>query len=179
GILYDPESLSDGGRSLLFAYATKHGIEVRTVQQVIEDVFYPVVQDLHGRCVGFNLPFDFSRLAIDHDSARGEMRGGFTLKLSEDKQFARIQVRHLNSRAALIRFALRGKQRTPRGMRKRKLFVPGLRGDFVDVRTIAAALLSGSWSLKKLGDHLDVEHKKLDADEHGGELTEEYLDYAV
>ena len=39
--------------------------------------------DLRASIVGFNLPFDISRLAIKHGSARGKaMRGGFTFKLS-------------------------------------------------------------------------------------------------
>ncbi len=38
---------------------------------------------------------------------------------------------------------------------------------------------SGSWSLKTLADHLSTLHRKLETDEHGAELTPEYLKYAV
>jgi hypothetical protein len=49
----------------------------------------------------------------------------------------------------------------------------------VDVRTLAGALLSGSWSLERLGEHLRIEYQKLETKEHGGPLTEEYLEYAT
>lgn len=64
-------------------------------------------------------------------------------------------------------------------MRNRKLIVPPHRGHFVDVGTLACALLSGSWSLDTLAEHLSTKHRKLDTDEHGGRLTKKYLDYAA
>src|SRR5262249_50436937 len=81
--------------------------------------------------------------------------------------------------AALIRFTAPPKQLTPRGMRKRGLSVPAVRGHFVDVKTLAAALTgSSSWSLASLADHLQTAHRKEETDEHGGVLTPEYLHYA-
>ncbi len=179
GLFYDPISLSDSERSVLFAYAARNNLNVLTIEEFIEEVFYAYVYELRGLCVGFNLPFDISRLAIYHNSARGDMRGGFTFRLSENGRCPNIQVKHLNSRTALIRFAGVAGQLTPKGMRKREQKVPTRRGYFVDVRTLAGALLGGSWSLQRLGQHLGTEHRKLDTEEHGGELTEEYLEYAL
>ena len=90
-----------------------------------------------------------------------------------------MRVKHLNSRTSLIDFAAPADQTTPRGMRKRGQKVRPRRGHFVDIRTLAGALLSGSWSLKRLAKHLEVEHQKLSTDEHGGPLTAEYLEYAL
>ncbi|MGI8403836.1 MAG: hypothetical protein ACR2OE_03550, partial [Thermomicrobiales bacterium] len=81
--------------------------------------------------------------------------------------------------AALIQFTVPGEQQTPRGMRHRKLRVQPWRGTFVDVRTLAGALLSGSWSLASLGDHLQTSYRKQDTDEHGESLTDQYLEYAL
>ncbi len=64
-------------------------------------------------------------------------------------------------------------------MRKRSQEVPARRGYFVDVRTLAGALLGGSWSLGKLAGHLGTEGQKLKTEQHGGPLTEEYLEYAA
>lgn len=51
--------------------------------EFIDDVLFARAYDLRASIVGFNLPFDISRLAIRHGSARGKaMRGGFTFKLS-------------------------------------------------------------------------------------------------
>src|SRR5262249_7471859 len=131
GFFYDPLSLSDAERSTLYAYAASHGREVRTLGEWIEEVFLPALLDRGALGVAFNFPFDGSRLALGHDSARGDMRGGFSFQLSPDRRRPRLQVRHLNSHAALMRFAAPPKQRTPRGMRKRGLSVPSVRGHFV------------------------------------------------
>jgi hypothetical protein len=145
----------------------------------IDEIFYAYAYDLRGTCVGFNLPFDISRIALDHGIARGKMRGGFSFILSTDKKKPRVQIRHLNSRAALKQFAAPRGERTPRGMKRRGLTVKPHRGFFVDVRTLAGALLGGSWSLARLAQHLTTEHQKLETDEHGGELTDEYIGYAI
>lgn len=180
GLFYDPLSLSESEQAMLLSYAEDHALQVRTLDSFVKEVFFLYVYDLRGQCIGFNLPFDISRIAIGHTSARGKtMRGGFSLKLIEDKYRPRVQVKHLSNRSALIRFTVPAKQLSSRGMRGRGQKIPARRGHFVDVRTLAGALLSGSWSLEKLAKHLGTEHKKLEAEEHGGPLTEEYIEYAV
>ncbi len=179
GLFYDPLTLTDADRSLFYGYASARGLMVRTVEDFIDGIFLRYLFDLRGTCIGFNLPFDLSRLAIAHAPARGRtMHGGFSFRLCPDKRRPRIQVKHLTGRAALIRFTVPGAQPTPRGMRRRGLRVHPWRGAFVDVRTLAGALLSGPWSLASLADHLQTQHRKHDTDEHGGPLTEQYLDYA-
>src|SRR4029077_16704294 len=104
--------------------------------------------DLRGTIVGFNLPFDLSRLAIKHGSARGKvMRGGFTFKLSRLWWRPAVQVRHLNARASLIQFTHPTKRRDAPGQWKRKIAPRSRRGSFIDLKTIASALLSRSFSL--------------------------------
>ncbi len=81
-----------------------------TAQEFVEEVFFGKAYTTRSLIVGFNLPFDLSRLAIGHDSARPwsppkkkrpdarldtTMHGGFSLKLSEDRRWPRVQVRHL------------------------------------------------------------------------------------
>ncbi|MGE0621624.1 MAG: hypothetical protein AB7I04_01850 [Pseudomonadales bacterium] len=127
--------------------------------------------------MGFNLPFDLSRIAIAHGPARGHMRGGFSFIVSEDSDDPRVRVKHLSPKAALIDFAIPGKQDTPRGMRGRGLYVPPYRGYFVDVKTLAAALMSRSFSLASLTAALKTPTQKNDSDEHGT-VTDSYLDYA-
>jgi hypothetical protein len=53
------------------------------------------------------------------------------------------------------------------------------RGFFVDVKTLAAALTSQSHSLDSLGRLLKIDHEKHATDEHGGPLSEAYLNYAM
>lgn len=180
GLFYDPQILTDDERSMLYRFASARGLAVHTLADFIEEVFLYHLFALRGTGIGFNLPFDLARLAIAHAPARGRtMHGGFSFQLSPDKRRPRMQVKHLTGRAALIQFAVPAQQQTPRGMRHRKLRVPPWRGTFVDVRTLAGALLSGSWSLASLGDHLQTSYRKQDTDEHGESLTEQYLEYAL
>lgn len=180
GIFYDPLSLTPDELVTLQGYARQYRLVVRTGAEFVDSVFFPVVYDRDGVCIGLNLPFDLARIAIHHAPARGkDMRGGFTFKLSADPSRPRVQVKHLNGRAALVQFTKPRGQDTPRGMRRRLLRVPARRSHFVDVGTLAGALLSGSWSLATLAHHLKTAHRKLATDEHGGPLTEAYLDYAA
>jgi hypothetical protein len=75
-----------------------------TREQFVDQVLYGSGRDVGAQIVGFNLPFDISRLALDHDSARRSMRGGFSFKLSEKEGRANVAIKHLSQKAALIRF---------------------------------------------------------------------------
>lgn len=154
-------------------------MELRTRDEFVDKVFYGIAYDLRASIVGFNLPFDLSRLAIRHGPARGKtMKGGFTFQLSNDPWKPRVQVRHLNARASLIQFALQAKQWTSRGARRRGIKTPGRRGSFIDLKTVAAALFSRSFDLASLADFLKTRTRKLRVDEHG-KLTPAYVDYAL
>src|SRR5262249_16863893 len=80
---------------------------------------------------------------------------------------------------SLIRFTVPAQQRLSRSGRNREDELPPHRGYFLDTRTLAGALFSGSWSLKTLAEYLRTEHRKLETEEHGGPITPKYLDYAV
>ena len=179
GFFIDPLGLDAVELDLLKSYAHRHDLTILTTEEFVENYIYKFGYDLGAAIIGFNLPFDLARVAKDWGIARRSMKGGFTFRLSDDKRRPNIAVKHLSSRMSLIRFVGPFVQRTGRGMRKRKFDVPFERGTFIDVRTLAAALLSGSYSLGKLSKHLQVQHQKLDTDEHGGPFTEDYLAYAM
>jgi hypothetical protein len=180
GIFLDPASLTEEERGLLYSYAARHQLCAMHVDAFIEDVFYGIGYELRATIVGFNLPFDLSRLAIRHGSARGKtMRGGFTFQLSKDPWKPRVQVKHLSAKAALIQFTKPRRQINGRGMRNRRLRASERRGAFMDVKTQAAAHTSRSFSLATLADYLETEHRKHTTEQHGGPLTEEYIAYAV
>lgn len=178
GVFYDPEALSEADLRTLASYAAAQGIEALPVSVFRTEVFLTVGYLWRGAIVGFNLPFDLSRIAIDHGPARGSMRGGFTFRLTSDTRDPAIRVKHLSARAALIDFAAPAKQETPRGMRRRGLTVRPHRGFFIDLKTLAAAMTSRSFSLGRLAKFLATKTQKLEADDHGGPLTADYLDYA-
>jgi hypothetical protein len=185
---------------ILKAEAPKHGCaEPVSVFDFVHKRFLPTAFKAGGLVVGFNLPFDLSRLATSHEAARvarpprtpeeieadaplkkadRSMVGGFTFRLSphDDQPFLRIK--HLNSRSAFFRFAKPALQEVARSQRRRGEQVQFQRGNFLDVKTLAAALTSKSHSLKTLAEYLGVKHK--------GEFTDfakpidpEFIDYAV
>jgi DNA polymerase family B len=180
GLFYDPAIISEEELSLLRRVSAERGLTLRSVSEFIDDVLFARAYDLRASIVGFNLPFDISRLAIRHGSARGKaMRGGFTFKLSLHRWRPAIQVRHLNARASLIQFTHPPKRRDPRGQRKRKIAPRNRRGSFIDLKTVAAALHSRSFSLASLADFLKTPTRKAESGGHGNELTPEYASYLL
>jgi len=92
GTFYEPEVLSQAEQTLLrqvmdeeIAASNGERIRVLTRAEFVEAVFYDSGYAVGAEIVGFNLPFDISRLAIGHSSARRSMRGGFSLTLSETR----------------------------------------------------------------------------------------------
>jgi len=180
GLLYDPAIISDEELSLLRRFAAEREHKLRTVAEFVDEVLFARAYDLRASIVGFNLPFDISRLAIKHGSARGKaMRGGFTFKLSRLWWRPAIQVRHLNARASLIQFTHPPKRRDARGQRKRKIAPRTRRGSFIDLKTIAAALQSRSFSLTSLADFLKTPTRKAESGGHGKQLTAKYVSYLI
>jgi hypothetical protein len=177
GVFIDSGGITAAENERIRTYAAARGLVVMSVEEFRTNVFLKYGYIRQGTIVGFNLPFDISRLAIRHGPARGHMRGGFSFALTKNRDDPRVRVKHLNPRAAMIDFMQPGKQRTGRGMRKRGIPVRSFRGYFVDVKTIASALLSRRFSLKSLADTLQTSHRKHDTDEHG-EVSDAYLDYA-
>jgi hypothetical protein len=179
GLFYDPLSVTDAEIALATDYAAKHSLKLMTAAQFVEQVFFGKAYATRSLIVGFNLPFDLSRLAIGHDSARGKaMHGGFSLKLSPDRHWPHVQVRHLNKHVSLLRFTTpKSQPRTRSEQRRDETKPPPRRGFFCDVRSLASALYGGSHSLASLAKLLGTAQQKLDAEEHGGPLTDAYLDY--
>ena len=120
GIFYEPNSVTPDELILLNSYAKAHGLVLRTREEFVRDVLYLYGYDHGGLILGFNLPFDLSRLATAISTSHGkDMRGGFSLELLDVKWRCNPLVKHLNSRAAFMRFAAPPMQSDARGMRKK------------------------------------------------------------
>ena len=179
GLFYDASVLSLTEQQLVKKYATENDLSCTTVSEFVDDVFFGQAYELRANIVGFNLPFDISRLAVRHGFARGKMKGGFSFQLSSDPWKPRVQIKHLSSRMALIQFASTKQRRDNRRMRRDKREAPAVRGSFIDLKTIGAALLSQSFSLSSMASFLQLTCRKAETDDHGRKLTRAYLDYAV
>jgi hypothetical protein len=144
----------------------------------IDGIFYKYGYHLRAMIVGFNLPFDLSRLAISHAAARTVMRGGFSLKLSPVNYQPPVQVKHLSKFVSMIRFAAPFVSPHSRSQLKHGKKKPHKRGYFLEVRALATALLSRSFTLASLAELFGVEHAKMEIAYHGKPLTRQYLEYA-
>jgi hypothetical protein len=66
GLFFDPNVLSVAEQEILAAFARSRGWKCMTKAAFVNDVFYGLAYDLRATIVGFNLPFDLSRLAVHH-----------------------------------------------------------------------------------------------------------------
>jgi len=141
--------------------------------------------------VGFNLPFDLSRIAFDYTNARGRSAGGFALELWSyiDKNRCehpntyrpRIAIKHIDSKRALIRFTGRKgpdeSDRIPEGSESgepEEGYV--FRGHFLDLRTLAFALTDRAYTLEAACEAFGVKHGKQRVKRHDI-VTVRYIDY--
>jgi len=139
-------------------------IEVMTRKEFVESVFYPWVYEGRALCVGFNLPFDLSRLAVSYGFARGKFMNGFSFKLSGNRFHPRLRIKSLDSTKSFIEF-----ERTKGSDYK---------GRFLDLRTIAFAITDEKMTLEKACQHFDTDIKKRLSHSHG-KITPDYVNYNV
>jgi hypothetical protein len=155
GFFYDSRALTEKEVILVKAFAKQQELRppykqfvALTRSQFVKKVFLPYVDGLDALCIGFDLPFVLSRLAIGQTRAKvrrpSAMRGAFSLLLTNNRRDPRLQIKHINRRLAFIKFAARSKSSTHSA------------GYFIDLRTLASALLSRSWSLASLAQHLHI-----------------------
>ena len=165
-------------------------IRLLTLRQFLARLFLAAYK---GRClvVGFNLPFDLSRIAHDFLPARGPFAGGFSLGLwtyldKTDREHPnpyrpRVGIKQIDSKRALKGFTARNdpdrSDRIPEGSSTGKpergyIF----RGHFLDLRTLAFALTDRGYSLESACKAFNVEHGKQKIARHGS-VTEQYIDY--
>jgi hypothetical protein len=193
GLFYADElpDVDPDGYSRLLAYVRKENrespldgpeLEIRSRREFIRRVFYRVAWEAEALVVGFNLPFDLTRIATYAGEARGIFRGGFSLALSgwrdpdgrwrEDKQLPRVRIKHIDSKRSFIGFASPAHHETWDQERRERPF----RGNFLDLRTLGFALTNRSYSLKTACVAFDVESGKGEVDEHGA-ITSDYITY--
>ena len=172
GIFYDPQTVKTSELAELRRVSRSRGHRLMTRAEFVDRVFYPSAK-AGATIVGFNLPFDISRIAIGHDTARTvrrkdgsvdrSMQGGFTFKLSDDPENGNLRVKHLSRRASFINFARPSPER----------------GFFLDLKTLAAALTSQSHTLDSLAKLLKTETPKAKFSDFGRDIDEEFISYAI
>ena len=121
-------------------YAAKCRLPIYSRERFVEDVFYPEVYVWGTLCIGFNLPFDLTRIAIHAGGGRGENRRKFRIYLSRRLRWHDMRIESASGRAAFIGF-----------VPKRKLTSwekPFFGGRFLDLSTLMRAFTGISHSMK-------------------------------
>ncbi len=171
GLFYD-DNLPKKDRRVLEDYVATHRadtvaegirqLRLLTCSQFVVELYKYAYK---ARCllVGYDLPFELSRLAVDFSPARGRFAGGFSLGLwsytdrrgrkRANPYRPRIRIKYIDSKRSLKGFAARNSpdevDRIPEHS------VTGepqkgykFRGYFLDLRTLAFALTDISYSLE-------------------------------
>lgn len=163
GIFYNFKCVTKKELEILEKYCHKYSIALYELKEFLEKIFFPQVYQLKALCVGFNLPFDLSRLAISYGYCRGNMNGGFSFKLSKNKEFPRIKIKHLDNTKSFIKFG--------------KSFKENFQGHFLDLKTLAVTLTDDKHiTLEKACEIFKTKHRKLKNITHG-KVTEKYIEY--
>ncbi len=165
GLFYNPESLNGRELNEIISYCKNNSlIKLYTLDEFI-DIFYKNTYENKIPCVGFNLPFDISRLAYGFGYARGSMKGGFVFKLSDERKNPPIIIKHNDSSQSFIRF--------------QSTSYDGFQGTFVDLKTLAVTLTDDKHiTLEKAAEMFNEKHKKLHTEEHG-KVTRDYIEYNI
>jgi hypothetical protein len=188
GLFYEPDACTADEQAVLAQVCEEERLVsdnglvfLRTRAAFVDEVFYKSAFLNGAQIVGFNLPFDLSRIAIGWEPAQRGMKGGFSLKLSPN--YPNVAVRHLSQKSAFIQFvgtdgrteqeddidseAAIDQRRNPD------------RGYFVDLKTLAATLTSHTGSLASLTVALGVKTIKQGSDDHGEEIKPAYVRYGL
>ena len=80
-------------------------VTVSSKDEFVTNVFYPYVYEARAKCVGFDLPYELSRLAASWGTAR-KIQDAFSIKLVENNpRLPAIKIKSISSDAAFIQFA--------------------------------------------------------------------------
>jgi len=163
--IFCADDLDANSLAIIQKFAAKYDLELLSRTEFITE-FYAEVYGRGALCVGFNLPFDLSRIALGVAAGRGIHRRSFRLKLSLDRWSPDIRVETISSKASFIRFA-------PCKRRQRNFF----RGRFLDLRAAVAAFTGESHTLASACTAFGTAEGKAARPELG-RVTSQALEYA-
>ncbi len=166
GFFYDENYCSKTEIEHIFNYCKNKRVNIFEKSKFMLEVFYNYILRKGALCVGFNLPFDFSRISIDATTTKGKkFHNGFSFKLTENKAFPRLKIKSNGNAFSLIQFgsSIINKGRYYYG------------GRFLDLHTLTKVLTGKHLSLKNACEKLNVDGFKQET-EHGN-ITQKYLKY--
>jgi hypothetical protein len=153
------------------AHRKEHRLTLMSRRQFLEEVWRLI--KANTLIIGFNLPFDISRLAVNWTEGRGRFAKGFSFilwesvdkrtgKRMENRHRPRLRVKHLDSARALMDIASSG--------------ADVIRAKLLDLRTLTFALTNKRHSLASACGAFSTAHGK-DTPKRHGLITADYIDY--
>lgn len=172
-ILFYGDGVTDEEMEILKTWAKKSRAVLMSRQEFVDKILLPEILEIGSVCVGFNLPFDLSRLAVDvRTQSHGKHKDKFELLLSEDKYTPSILLEPLDSKKSFIsvKFPTLPGQQAIRKHQKE--------GRFLDLRTLVFALTNESHSLDSACKLYKTAKQKTQSDSDGfGVISFKNLDY--
>ncbi len=163
------DDLRTKDRLVIEEFAGSNQLEFTTRAEFVEKIFYLECYQLGTLCVGFNLPFDISRLALEASTGKGRNRKRFMFTLSRRHRWPRISIEPISGKAAFIRFA---HKKHPAKWEK-----PMFAGRFLDLSTLVTALTGEKRTLRSAGIRFRAAEIKSRTDDLG-KITVDALAYA-
>ncbi len=170
GIFYDEKVTTPKEQDTLQEHCKKNNITLFTLKE-FRRIFLYEVYDLHSICVGFNLPFDLTRIAINSSTARMKKAEGFSLEISKNCDYPRLLITPISSTLSFISW---GNPMSDDKKKKPKT----INNNFVDLRTLCHALTDEKHTLESACKAFKTDYKKYKAQEHG-KINPKYIDYCI
>jgi hypothetical protein len=163
GIFYDRRNITEQELGVIKSYCKKNPlIKLYTVDQFINEIFYPTAYLEHIPVINYNTSFDVSRVSKKFGYAKKRFKNGFRFTLSD--KWPAIKIKHISSTESLIEFGSSS--------------YSNFKGFFVDCSTISAIMLGGRpVSLMRASKEYNKKYFKIDVEEHGKDLDEAYIFY--
>jgi hypothetical protein len=182
--LIHADDLGGPRMEILRAYCAAHAadnagrLRLLSRSEFVHWLIWKMGYEARAPIVGFNLPFDLSRLSVGWRPARN---GGFTLRLFESvdangrrwkhQYRPEITIKALDSKRQLLNFT------TPARLDpENQVEGQGYRGRFLDLRTLAYTLSDRSYTLDGAAEAWEVGERKLTFEAHG-EISVAAIDY--
>lgn len=132
--------------------------------QFAERWLWDVAYKRDATLIGFNLPFDLSRLALSVTEARAPFLDGFSFQLFKYNMRPNLRIKHIDNKKSFI------------GWSVSLLDGPKNRGRFIDLRTATFALTNVPHTLDSAAKTFGCDTQKYAAQEHGV-INADYISY--
>ena len=148
GLFFEPNTIKKKELDTLLDYTNKYHFKLYPLQ-IFRKIFLYETYDLQTLCLGFDLPFLLTRIAMHTGIARKDKKDCFSLLFSKNLHYPRLQLTHATSILSFIQWA--------NTFHKSKNF----RGNFLDLRVLSNTLTDKKHTLQSACKSFDVSYQKI------------------